>query len=86
MKTYDEWEATEVSLTQYLQPCDEIDEELYDHMGGVVSPQYCTQRLLQSGEPEREERGVMHYLSFMAREDGKYFYLGILPKFKQPKH
>jgi hypothetical protein len=86
MKTYEDWESNGGGLSSFLQPCDEIDEHLYDYIGGVVSPQYCSRTLLQSGEAVREEKGVMFYMSFTAREDGKYFYLGILPKFKQPKY
>lgn len=85
MKTYQQWQGSGIDLSKFLQPCDEVDEEIYEHQAGVVFPQYNSARLLQVGEAEREERGVMHYASFMVREDGRFFYLGILPKFKQPK-
>lgn len=92
MKTYQAWEnGPEMPITDYLTPGDEVDEEMHEHFGGVVSPQYCVGHLLQVGEAEFEQRGRMHYMTFggyASREgDGtRYLYLGILPPFKQPKH
>jgi hypothetical protein len=86
VKTYDGWEnGPEMSATDYLKPGDEVDEEMVNHFGGVVSPQYCTQHFTQVGEAEYERDGRFHYMTFGLFGE-RYLYLGILPPFKQPKH
>jgi hypothetical protein len=86
IKTYQGWEdGPEMSATDYLKPGDEVDEEMVDHFGGVVSPQYCTHQFTQVGEAEREENGRYFYMTF-GRFGERYLYLGILPPFKQPKY
>jgi hypothetical protein len=85
IKTYQAWEnGPEMSATEYLQPGDEVDEEMVNHFGGVVSPQYCTHHFTQVGEPEYERDGRFHYMTFGLFGE-RYLYLGILPPFKQPK-
>jgi hypothetical protein len=85
VKTYQAWEnGPEMSATEYLQPGDEVDEEMVNHFGGVVSPQYCTHHFTQVGEPQYERDGRFHYMTFGLFGE-RYLYLGILPPFKQPK-
>ncbi len=85
MKTYQAWEnGPEITITNYLQPGDEVDEELYDHFSGVVNPQYCWREFLQAGEAEYEKDGRYHYMTFGMFGE-RHLYLGILPPFKQPK-
>lgn len=83
-KTKRGWEKSNLNLDKYLtEPC-EIDEELYNYIGETVAPEYCSDGIIQLGEASYEKDGVLHYdtASFI---NGKYFYLGILPKFKKPK-
>lgn len=74
----------EKSLTEFLpEPC-EIDEELYLHITcGYVAPSYSDTNLNQAGEAERSKEGIYHYMT-VSHVNGKYFYLGVLPEFKQP--
>jgi hypothetical protein len=85
LKAYQAWEASQISATQYLQPGDEVDEEMFDHFAGVVSPHYHTGKLLQVGEAQCEDRGRFLYMTFGCFGE-RYLYLGILPPFKQPKY
>lgn len=82
IKTFKAWEKTDLELTEFLNPCDQVDEEIYNHMATVVHPQYSSREFLQEGEPEFMKDGVYFYSTF-SLTNGKYFYLGILPEFKQ---
>jgi hypothetical protein len=85
-KTYQGWEdGPEMPIDEYIQPGDEVDEEMVNHFGGVVSPQYCTYQFTQVGEASHEERGRYFYQTF-GRFGDRYLYLGVLPPFKQPKY
>ena len=85
MKTYQAWEdGPEMPITDYIQPGDEVDDEMYNHFSGVVSPKYCTGGVLQVGEADFEHKGRRYYKTFSI-VDGRHRYLGILPPFKQPK-
>jgi hypothetical protein len=78
-------QRADAAATEYLQPGDEVDEEMVNHFGGVVSPQYCTHHFTQVGEPQYERDGRFHYMTFGLFGE-RYLYLGILPPFKQPKY
>ena len=82
IKTFKQWEKSGLELTEYLNPCDQVDEEIVHHMETVVPPQYSQNGLMQDGEPERMVDGVYFYSTF-SKVDGKYYYLGILPEFMQ---
>lgn len=83
MKTFKGWQRSNLDLEDYLQePC-QIDEELHNYLGEIVAPQYCCDGLIQLGEAERSDNdGIMYYMTSIFM-NGKYFYLGILPEFKQ---
>ena len=87
MKTYQKWaDSPEMSITEYLKPMDEVDEEMFLHFAEVVPTQYHVGDLMQSGEASFEDRGRLHYKTFAGYgEPTRYYYLGILPPFKQPK-
>lgn len=81
MKTYKEWEASDLELNEYLAYPQEIDEELYMHMWEVVVPGWSSKKIYQNGEPVFEEDDILYY--WTACEIGeRYFFLGILPAFK----
>jgi hypothetical protein len=82
LKTYKNWEESGIDFDKFIKPFDEVDGEMYDYFSGVVSPQYCTKDLLQIGEAWEEKDGVFFYETFM-HINNKYFYVGILPEFKQ---
>ena len=83
MKTLKGWNKSNLSLIEYLtEPC-QIDEELHNYLGEIVAPQYCFGGLVQLGEAERsDDVGILYYMS-SSFVNGKYFYLGILPEFRQ---
>lgn len=84
IKTYQDWQNNSTGdLRQYLgqKPC-EIDEELFFYLAEVVPPQYSGGDFLQTGESSFEEYGVDYY-STCSNFDGKYYFLGVLPEFKQ---
>lgn len=84
MKTFEQWNMTELSITEFLQPGDQVDETMFDHFAGEVVPQYLVGQLLQTGEAHSADRGRYLYLTFAGYGE-RYLYLGILPPFKQPK-
>lgn len=82
MKTFKGWQKSGLNLDKYLtEPC-RIDEELELYLGEIVAPQYCGNNLTQLGEPEFKKEGVYFYMTAYNFE-GKSYYLGILPEFKQ---
>ena len=83
MKTYQEWEDAEVDLTEFIKPGDEIDYEIFEHIGYCMcGPNFDDGHFLQCGEAWSEEDGVYTYMT-AEEKDGKCFYLGILPDMKK---
>lgn len=82
IKTLKKWEKSSLDLDKFLNPCDQIDEELYEYVGSIVHPQYCSRAFVQKGEADFKEDGVYFYMTF-SRVNEKYYYLGILPEFVQ---
>lgn len=82
IKTLKNWEKSDQTLDQYIKPLDQIDEELYLYLGEIVPPQYSSERFVQLGEAEYELHDILHYMT-ATEINGQYFYLGVLPEFKQ---
>jgi len=87
MKTKEEWDTSGLPLDYYMpEPC-EIDEEMYMYIAKWVCPHYLEDGLIQCGEPIRATYGeLMEEIMIRAtvsEVNGKYFYLGELPDFKQ---
>lgn len=82
-KTYKGWQKSNVDLGIYLgaAPC-EIDEELYLYIAECVPAQYCDNRHMQGGDCEFIEHDTEYYMTG-AMVGECYYYLGILPEFKQ---
>ena len=82
-KTYKDWQKSELDLDKYLGigPC-EIDEKLSNYIGSCTAPKYCSQGLIQGGDAEKEEDGVLFYFT-VSHVNDKNYYLGILPEFQQ---
>ena len=81
MKTYQDWEKSGKDLDDYLDPFDEIDEELFEYAISVIPPYFWNYGYLQVGEPFRHEGRTVFFETFQQTKTG-YFYLGILPEFK----
>jgi hypothetical protein len=87
MKTLQAWHSSGLSLIEYLQqPC-EIDEGLYNYIGEVVAPKYCSNGLIQLGEPHKvDDVGISYHVTAIYVDHKyfyKYFYIGVLPEFYQ---
>lgn len=88
MKTRKGWDESQKNLDDYLpHPC-EIDEALYMYIAECVMPNYLEGRLVQGGDPTKSIEDVfsgneIYYYSTVNEVDGKYYYLGDLPEFKQ---
>ncbi len=88
IKTRQGWEDSGLDLDKYLKyPC-EVDEHLIDYVRDCRVPAYLNKGLLQGGDCEYQEdsmkgnfKKVDFYMTFNQIEN-RYFYLGILPKFK----
>jgi hypothetical protein len=86
-KTRNGWEKSKLDLDKYLtEPC-EIDEEMMLYIQECVPPQYATYEFGQGGDPIKHEDdkdgepiGFYMTTSFI---NGKHFYLGVLPEFRQ---
>ena len=82
-KTYKSWEKSEVDLDKYLdEPC-EIDEALDLYIGECVAPKYLSYGLTQGGDCVFEDDLNTRYYMTTSVVNGKHFYLGVLPEFKQ---
>lgn len=92
LKTYKDWVKSQQDLKEFLgiEPC-EIDFKLYDDQLMCVPPEYYigntfeVSMLLQVGEVYTHQNGIPFYFTFK-RTANKYYYLGILPEFKQKEH
>jgi len=86
-KTRKEWGKSKLDLDKYLtEPC-EIDEELSLYIGECVAPKYCGGGFAQGGDPEKHEDSedgepIGFYMT-TSIVNGRHYYLGILPEFKQ---
>lgn len=84
MKTYNDWEDSELDLTEFIQPNDEIDYEIYLHIcAALVGPNYDDGKTVQCGECSFQRDGVDYFMT-ATEKDEKYFYLGDLPDMSMP--
>lgn len=83
-KTLKQWEKSNLDLDKFLfEPC-EIDEEMFNWIGEIISPQYLGEGIVQGGDCDRHVDGVGFYATaYHDSQFNTYFYLGILPEFKQ---
>lgn len=84
MKTFYNWEKSGLNLTEFVRLGDEIDYEIYEHIGyALVGPNYNNGKIIQCGECSFERDGIDYYMT-ATEKDGKYFYLGELPDKNAP--
>ena len=83
-KTYEGWEKSCLDLSEYLySPC-EIDSDLFYYLLDCVPAAYCENGIIQGGDAEFKRGGVQHYNTlYEDRTTKRFYYLGILPEFKQ---
>ncbi|WP_288593811.1 hypothetical protein [uncultured Victivallis sp.] len=81
MKTFRNWTATAMSLTSFLKPGDEVDQEMADYFINAVPPKTMTTDLIQLGEPHDhfrdQDRKYRPVFATLKRQGGKWFYAGI---------
>lgn len=51
MKTLKQWEKSGLDLEDFIHPGDWISEDLYNYIGEIVCPYYCSKDLIQGGDP-----------------------------------
>lgn len=84
-KTLKEWNKSNLDLAEYLgnTPC-EIDQHLDYYIGECTAPKYLSYRFTQGGNAEdHESESDVGYYHTTSRFNNKYYYLGVLPEFKQ---
>ena len=81
MKTFRNWTATAMSLTSFLKPGDEVDQEMADYFINTVPPKTMTADLIQLGEPHDhfrdQDRKYRPVFATLKRQGEKWFYAGI---------
>ena len=81
MKTFRNWTATAMSLTSFLKPGDEVDQEVADYFINAVPPKTMTTDLIQLGEPHDhfrdQDRKYRPVFATLKRQGEKWFYAGI---------
>ncbi len=81
MKTYNEWQKSNLNLDKYLTevPCD-IDEELCLYLAECTAPNFSGDNgIVQTGEATYEKDDKLHYLTVQFCGNNTYKYLGCLP-------
>jgi hypothetical protein len=84
MKTLKQFEKANQTkdLDEFLSAGDEIDEQMYYHIGcGYMAPVYDNGTIMQGGDPCDSKDGVYTYMT-VSQVNDKYYYLGELPEFK----
>jgi len=88
IKTVAKFEKQGLELDKYLSPFDEIDEEMFLHIACAYVPcTYDIGGIVQGGDAcdsigEYPQKKVYTYMTAQ-RIGYKYYYLGVLPEFKQ---
>ena len=81
MKTLEQWENSGLDLVEFLgDPC-EIGMCIVDYLRDCTVPAYCSDLIIQGGDPIRTEGDVSFYQTIL-KVDRKDWYIGILPEFK----
>lgn len=81
MKTYEEWQTSNLNLDKYLSetPC-LIDEELCLYIAECTPPNYSgSDGIVQTGEATYEKNDKLHYITVQFCDNNTCKYLGCLP-------
>ena len=80
MKTYQDW-GEHQTLTSYLNPGDEVDQEMVDYFCGTLPPQTMTSTVIQIGEPydhcRNKHRKLCPVFPTIQRSGDQWFYRGL---------
>lgn len=75
IKTYENWCASGLDLSQFLRIGDVVDEEMADYFIEVLPPITMTGQLVQMGEPHSHREGRATY-STLERVGSNWIYRG----------
>ena len=78
MKTMKQWNGSKLDFSQFAQPGDQIDDEIYFYFLGCVPPRKMTHYGFLVGEPYSHdiEQNAPTYDAFYKSPSNKYFYGG----------
>ncbi|MBA7711695.1 hypothetical protein ES703_120661 [subsurface metagenome] len=84
MKTFSEWGKQKGDFSTYVNPGDEIDEEMYWYFLEVLPPRIMKNYGFLVGEPSaHNKKDEAVYDAFYESPDGKRFYYGGLKTAKE---
>jgi len=76
IKTYRGWQGSEANFDEYVQPNDEIDEEMYWHFMETLPPEDSGINWFLMGEAVDEDiNGILLY-DLHVEKDGRYYFKG----------
>ena len=79
MKTYQEWLKTDKNFCDFVEPGNEVDEEMVNYFMNVLPPVNMSFGYLQAGGAYNhvvvDGKWTATYITF-AKEDGKWIYKG----------
>lgn len=79
MKTKKAWDVSGQQLTDFLEPGDEVDDDMVDYFLGVLPPACWTHHTIQIGEPKDHDReGRPRYITIRRQfSHSPWYYAGI---------
>lgn len=83
-KTLKQWNASGKDFDDFFNPFDEVEEEVINNILYYTHARFDNGGFIQCPECQNEVSGIRYYMTFK-RDGNKFYYLGDLPKFKQPK-
>jgi hypothetical protein len=85
IKTKKGWQESKQDLSQYLQPGDIVDEDMFDYFLEVMPPTCQSDRCLQIGEPFTHDDKGRPMFSTLEKINGQWTYTGIKVTFESEK-
>lgn len=83
MKTKEQLDKSGLTITEFLQPGDSVDEEIVDYFIGVLPPETMNSSVIQIGEPCSHDHhtgeALFMTLTRLSQHD-PWVYAGIMPK------
>lgn len=79
MKTIEQWNESKLSLSNFLNIGDEVDEDIAEYVLCVLPPATWTKNCIQLGEPyDHDNNGRARFLTLEKKVLGdNWFYAGI---------
>jgi hypothetical protein len=82
MKTLKQWQDSKLDLSKFLQPGDQVDDELFDYFLEVMPPACLSHTCLQIGEPVRHDEKGRPVYDTLEKIGNDWTYTGV--KIQQP--